>query len=125
MILGETLEEIATHKAGIIKKNCPVVVYEQSDEVMDVVNKCADALDSNVTIARTGEYTGEKFDYATACGYEYENLKLGLEGSWQRKNAVLPKRNTLIFVLSDVTLWSRLMVRYSENLLTKKKLSQC
>ncbi|MBQ6814703.1 MAG: bifunctional folylpolyglutamate synthase/dihydrofolate synthase [Lachnospiraceae bacterium] len=89
MILGETLEEIATHKAGIIKKNCPVVVYEQSDEVMDVVNKCADALDSNVTIARTGEYTGEKFDYATACGYEYENLKLGLEGSWQRKNAIV------------------------------------
>lgn len=89
MILGETLGEIATHKAGIIKKNCPVVVYEQSNEVMDVVNKYADALDSKVTIARTGEYTGEKFDYITACGCEYYNLKLGLEGRWQRKNAIV------------------------------------
>ena len=36
-ILGDTLEEIAAEKAGIIKRGCPVVVSEQSSSVTDVL----------------------------------------------------------------------------------------
>ena len=35
--LGNTLEEIAHHKGGIIKKGCPVVVYPQKKEVHTVL----------------------------------------------------------------------------------------
>lgn len=40
-LLGNTLAEIATEKAGIIKQDCPVVLYHQSSEVVEVVqNQC-------------------------------------------------------------------------------------
>ncbi|TAL34055.1 MAG: bifunctional folylpolyglutamate synthase/dihydrofolate synthase, partial [Alphaproteobacteria bacterium] len=35
-ILGDTLPEIAANKAGIIKRDCPVVIAPQASEVMDV-----------------------------------------------------------------------------------------
>lgn len=40
-ILGSTLTEIATEKAGIIKKGIPVVCYPQNEEALEVIkNKC-------------------------------------------------------------------------------------
>lgn len=39
--LGNTLEEIAAIKSGIIKNNCPVVVAKQSENVMNVIRKTA------------------------------------------------------------------------------------
>ncbi len=36
--LGESLESIAYHKAGIIKENTPVVIGEMSDEAMHVIS---------------------------------------------------------------------------------------
>lgn len=44
--LGDTLEEIATIKSGIIKKNCPVVVAKQSENVMNVIGKIANQKNS-------------------------------------------------------------------------------
>ena len=35
--LGDTLEEIAGVKAGIIKNQCPVVVAAQNDTVLNVI----------------------------------------------------------------------------------------
>lgn len=43
-ILGSTLPEIATEKAGIIKKKTPVFVMDQSEEVVDVFRTKADSL---------------------------------------------------------------------------------
>lgn len=37
--LGDTLEEIAWQKAGIIKESCPVVLSENSDEVCKVIEQ--------------------------------------------------------------------------------------
>ncbi len=44
MILGSTLPQIAGEKAGIIKKNVPVFVLRQNEEVMDVFRKTASSL---------------------------------------------------------------------------------
>ena len=42
-LLGNTLEEIAAEKAGIIKKNIPTVIYPQEEEALKVIkNKCID-----------------------------------------------------------------------------------
>lgn len=43
-ILGNTLEEIAAHKAGIIKKNTPVVMLKQSEEAELVIQKRCEEL---------------------------------------------------------------------------------
>lgn len=67
--LGDAIEEIATHKAGIIKKNCPVVVMKQSREVMEVIEGCAKNLDACMYIS------------------EETNLPVSLKGEWQKYNA--------------------------------------
>ena len=50
-LLGNTLEEIAGEKAGIIKKNIPTVVYPQEEGALKVIkNKCA-AMESDLYTA--------------------------------------------------------------------------
>ena len=47
-LLGNTIEEIAGEKAGIIKEGIPVVLYPQSKEAEDVVIKTAESRKSTV-----------------------------------------------------------------------------
>lgn len=50
-ILGETIEEIAIHKAGIIKHGCPVVLSVDNDEtVVDIIVKTANEKCSSLII---------------------------------------------------------------------------
>lgn len=50
-LLGNTLEEIAREKAGIIKNGIPTVIYPQQEEVLKVIkNKCFE-MDSELYIA--------------------------------------------------------------------------
>jgi dihydrofolate synthase / folylpolyglutamate synthase len=44
--LGETLREIAGEKAGIIKRGVPVVIGPQQDEVRDLIERKAQAVDA-------------------------------------------------------------------------------
>ncbi|GHV46510.1 folylpolyglutamate synthase [Clostridia bacterium] len=66
-ILGGTTAEIAAHKAGIIKKNVPVVVYPGAPAVMNVFRKKAESLGAkfiavpkNPDILRN-DYSGTRF----------------------------------------------------------------
>ena len=47
-ILGETLIDVAAEKAGIIKKQTPVLVCSQTPEVMDVIRKKAQECNSPI-----------------------------------------------------------------------------
>lgn len=50
-ILGKTIEEIATHKAGIIKYGCPVILSADNDNTTtDIVTKTADENSSPLRI---------------------------------------------------------------------------
>lgn len=42
-VLGNTIEQIAREKAGIIKTDCPVVIARQSEEAEGIIRKIADA----------------------------------------------------------------------------------
>lgn len=94
-ILGNTLEEIAGEKAGIIKSRVPVLVYNQSDSVLNVIKKVADEKNSKVYVAdfekcqyiktveeENGVYQVVKIDN------DFE-IKLSLLGEHQIKNAYL------------------------------------
>lgn len=50
-ILGNTLPEIASEKAGIIKQNTPVIISEHQPEIEDVFRKKAHALNSTIVFA--------------------------------------------------------------------------
>ncbi len=48
--LGDTVEKIALEKAGIIKQNCPTILYSQSQAVHDVIKNVCDEKNSDLTV---------------------------------------------------------------------------
>ncbi len=92
--LGNTIEQIAAEKAGIIKKNCPVVLYSQEDIVYNIVKNVATQLgapffcpyDTEITVtSQTME--GTIFSVKNK-RMAYNALELPLLGSHQIANCV-------------------------------------
>ncbi|CCG84969.1 protein of unknown function [Taphrina deformans PYCC 5710] len=75
-VLGRTIEEIAWHKAGIFKKDCPAFTVEQGEKAMDVLRTRAQAI---------GVSSFEVIPVTPALS----SVKLGLNGDFQRSNASL------------------------------------
>ena len=93
-LLGDTLEKIATEKAGIIKKNIPVLIGETQQEIQTVFTNRAKECQSKIYFAdkelKTVDVTQED-EYLTMDIFQghllrYENLKLDLPGGYQKKN---------------------------------------
>lgn len=74
--LGDTLQEIASEKAGIIKNNTPVVIGEDQDEVMDVFLKKASEMNADIYWS-----SNKKHDYVTDLlgSYQKKNIKTALQ----------------------------------------------
>lgn len=89
-ILGGTVEEIAAEKAGIIKKNCPCVLYEQKRSVMDVVAERCRELDAPLT---TADFSAIEpvFDSLEGQAFRYKGAMyaLPLLGAHQLRNAAV------------------------------------
>lgn len=91
-VLGNTIEEIAENKAGIIKKNRPVFVYPQtSEEASQVISKKAKENSSILFTFEKNEVKiveesqrGNVFDFKS-----YEHIKTNLRGHHQVYNASL------------------------------------
>lgn len=88
-ILGDTLEKIASEKAGIIKKNVPVVISERQAEIENVFIEKANAEHAPIHFAGD-EYkstASEKSFEVTKNGQLYlSELSLPLKGNYQTKN---------------------------------------
>lgn len=89
-ILGDTVEAIAAEKAGIIKKNCPCVLYEQRKSVMDVVSARCKELDAPLVTADFSaiESVFDSFE-GQAFSYKGAMYALPLLGAHQLKNAAV------------------------------------
>lgn len=88
-VLGNTIEEIAAQKAGIIKPGVPVVSYEQDHKAIKVIEDVARLNNSTLIMADFKKITVKKYCYeATEFSYEnYKDLKIKLLGENQVKNA--------------------------------------
>jgi dihydrofolate synthase / folylpolyglutamate synthase len=73
--LGNTLEEIAGEKAGIIKQNVPVIVSPEN-KGFQIIKKTSENLKSPLIICKPEEFDLDKYD-------------LSLKGLWQRENLFL------------------------------------
>lgn len=89
--LGDTLEEIAKVKAGIIKEGCPMVSIDQAEGAMAVLKEEArrkhaplSIVDSKKAFLLEQTTAGITFSYE-----ELGKVQIGLAGSYQIKNAVL------------------------------------
>lgn len=70
-MLGDTLAKIAYEKAGIIKRNIPVVISEFNEETAPVFKETATALNAKIVFAQEEIFS---------------TYKIGLLGSYQQKN---------------------------------------
>ena len=52
-ILGDSLEKIAYEKAGIIKENTPLIIYQQAYNILEVFRKKAISLNADMKISKT------------------------------------------------------------------------
>lgn len=89
-ILGETLEEIAAQKAGIIKHGCPVVLSPCNDKaVEDVVRRTAICRSSSLTIPDM-KNVGIFSDTLQGCDFTYKgkHYSTSMCGIHQVRNAV-------------------------------------
>ena len=95
-ILGETLEEIALQKAGIIKKDTVVISIKQNHIIEDVLERTCRDKHCSLVLAepdniKVTEYGIEKqtFDYISKSGKKYTSISISLAGIHQFKNAVV------------------------------------
>lgn len=70
--LGDTLGEIAVEKAGIIKKDTPVVIGEKQVEVEEVFLEKAKEMNAELTFASDEEW---KYETGLLGVYQYKNMK--------------------------------------------------
>lgn len=94
-LLGDTLEKIAAEKAGIIKKNIPVVIGETHNETKEVFKEIAAAKQALIYFADV-EYVAfysmlgidgrQIMNIEKNGNIEYPYLKLDLTGIYQLKN---------------------------------------
>ena len=92
-ILGNTLEEIASEKAGIIKKGCSVVVEQQEKEASDTIQRRFRQINHGLddTIAKLYMVTDEDIYYT-------KKIKLQLPGVHQWENAAAAMMAADIFL---------------------------
>lgn len=97
--LGNTIEEIAKVKAGIIKKRCPVVALKQGDSVCEVIKNKAEECGSRCVLVEVPQYMQEKPIQKQCIQYpvqgttlqdaHYGSVHTALGGVWQRENLSL------------------------------------
>jgi dihydrofolate synthase/folylpolyglutamate synthase len=88
-VLGSTLAEIATNKAGIIKQGRPVVSLAQEQEALRVIDDSASAKQSQLLLAGrdwTASGNWQNFSVNTPWG-TFERLRSNLPGDHQVQNA--------------------------------------
>lgn len=88
-VLGNTLEEIAFNKAGIIMPFDTVYVYPQGDNVIDVIKDEAKKVDAKVKVLDDKPLRIGKTGTETEFSYDGEDYSVSLAGEFQAKNAVM------------------------------------
>lgn len=90
-ILGNTLEEIAFQKAGIIKKDANTIIMEQIPSVQKVIADTCKQKNNNLKVIKRDEIRNKKykkdiqlFDYK-----EEKDIKVNLKGEKQFENAAV------------------------------------
>jgi len=91
--LGDTIEEIAGEKAGIIKQNVPVVCYPAQESARRVfAEKAAEMnaplvqLDERAILCAEGDMYGSTVTYQL--GEKWEDMRINLPGQYQQRNAM-------------------------------------
>ncbi len=93
--LGDTIEQIATEKAGIIKQGVPVIFFDRKDVATPVISRFCKKMGANLHIVEKNQYnllkiTKKNIDFSFHSGYySYGSLQIKKTGLYQIENAML------------------------------------
>ncbi|HAG12631.1 MAG TPA: bifunctional folylpolyglutamate synthase/dihydrofolate synthase [Ruminococcus sp.] len=91
--LGSSLPEIAAHKAGIIKQDCPVLTGCSDPDVVQVIRAYAEKMHSALYFPDTPPEIIRMSPEGTDCfSPAFDKLHLGLPGTYQPENAAIVLR---------------------------------
>lgn len=105
--LGETIEEIAAEKAGIIKRGVPVVFYDHKDSATPVISEyCKNMGAKSYVVEKTQckllKITEKTIDFSFENGYyRYDDLKIRKTALYQIENAMIAVRAYEILKMTD------------------------
>ena len=122
--LGETLEEIAGEKAGIVKKGIPFVYFAKNKCVSDVLERSAKKAETRAFSVKEAEICLKKYDekgidFSYHCGYyKSSTFHLSTAALYQRENAAL-------CIKAMAVLNERGVVKVSEEALQKGLRNAC
>ena len=106
--LGSTLEEIATEKAGIIKKGVPVIYFDRKDAATRIIADFSRKIGAILYLVEKSQYKilkikNKSIDFSFNSGYyRYCNLKIKKTALYQVENAILAvKAYELLLNITD------------------------
>lgn len=83
--LGDTIAQIASEKAGILKKGTRAVLMDQPPEALDVLRSRCEELDVPVCISGAvdgdGDYRGDNYRIGMYGGYQHQNAAAAIEAA--------------------------------------------
>ena len=88
-ILGDTLEEIATNKLGIVKEGIPMVTTEINSDLLELFKVFTNNKNSELTIVNEEDITNAHFGETTSFKYKDESFSIKMMGTHQVVNASL------------------------------------
>ena len=90
-VLGNTLEEIARQKAGIIKENSETVYMEQEPNINHIIAETCEEKHNTLHIVKQSEIKNQRFknDMEIFDYKQYHNIEVNLKGKRQIQNAAL------------------------------------
>ena len=90
-VLGNTLEDIAKQKAGIIKENSETVYMEQKPTIDDIIEKTCKAKQNILHMVKQSEIKNQRFknDMEIFDYKQYHDIEVNLKGKKQIQNAAL------------------------------------
>ena len=89
-ILGGTIEKISKEKAGIIKKNTPIYISQQDDNIVEIIKKKSAEKNAPLTIIKSNNIDlNMSHNLGSVFKYKDYNIKLPLIGGHQVYNCAL------------------------------------
>jgi dihydrofolate synthase/folylpolyglutamate synthase len=88
-VLGDTLEEIAMNKLGIVKEGIPLFTTITQESLYPLVKEVTDKFHAPLRTIKSSEITDVKFEEYTRFVFDQQEYELSLQGIYQTRNAAL------------------------------------
>lgn len=108
-ILGNTLEEIAIQKAGIIKRNSNTVIIEQKSSIQNIIEDTCKKQNNNLKVIKKEEIKNKRYEGENQL-FDYKNekdIEINLKGNKQFENAAICLETMNIIKSSGYAISSR------------------